>query len=581
MFFRNQTGVALLAVIFFLVVMAFVGVIFISLSSNNMTQSVNEVYSSRALYIAEGGLERAGRYLLKREGSPPCTTCTCASINTSTSFNGAVPAFTASGSGQFTVTSVFNNNLAPTSLFALTDNVTTTIPATAANLSVSGYASFGRIMIDKEMIDYTALGQGAGVCGGGAPSCFVGAVRGADGTAPAQHVIGTSVAQTQCLLTSTGGVPTIGAGTNQRVVSQADVVQNGWAVGNTAGGITPPRMFLWDGSSWADRTAVAPGGIGNLTSVSMLSPADGWAVSGSASGRFIRWNGVNWSSFPLPAARPLNSIYMNASNDGWAVGNPGGVAAQQPLIYYWDGTTWSLRKTGLPAINRNLNSVYCNSNSLPVNCWAVGNAGGVAAQRPLILYWNGASWGPRNSLLGISSNLNSVYCNSNLVPVTCWAVGNTAGGAPANERPFILYWNGATWARQNSLLGIPRNLNSVYCNSNLVPVTCWAVGNPGGGGQRPLILYWNGATWSLRNSVRNFAGTAVTINLPLRSVSCVTSNDCWAVGSPGGAGQRPLVLHWNGTDWIIETLNSQNTILNSVYLIGPKRPNIAWREVPQ
>jgi Tfp pilus assembly protein PilX len=570
---RNQKGVALLAVIFLIVVMAFVGVIFLSLSSTNTSQSVNEVYSSRALYLAEGGLEQAGRYLLKREDGTQ-TTYSCDTGPNSVNARFSAP--TALGNGQFTITSVYNNTMPPTTLFSFTNATDTTISV----VSVSGYAPFGRIMIDKEMIDYTAMGMTASSCSPYTPPCFTGAIRGTDGTITAPHLIGTRIAQTECLLTSTGGVPTVNAGTNQRVVSQADVVQSGWAVGNTGGGTTHPRMFLWNGTSWADRTSLAPNAIGNLTSVSMLSPVEGWGVS--TTGGLIRWNGANWSTFLPAASVQLNSIYLNTVNDGWAVGNAGGVPAQQPFIYYWNGTTWSLRNLGLPTINLNLNAIYCNSSPLPVNCWAVGTAGGVAAQQPLILYWNGttSSWSVRKTgLPAISRNLRSIYCNSTSIPIDCWAVGN-AGGIAA-QQPLILYWNGTTsaWSVRKTGLGtINRTLNSVACvdSSN-----CWAVGNAGGIGQRPLILFWNGAAWSLKNSVRNFAGTAVTINLPLQSVTCVTSNDCWAVGNPGIAGQRPLALHWNGTDWIIETLNSQNATLNSIALIGPKRSNIAWREVPQ
>jgi predicted membrane protein len=103
------------------------------------------------------------------------------------------------------------------------------------------------------------------------------------------------------------------------------------------------------------------------------------------------------------------------------------------------------------------------------------------------------------------------------------------------------------------------------------------VGESGtGAAQRPLILHWDGTQWATRNSNLN-------INRDLNEVYCVTSNDCWAVGDAGGGGQRPLMLHWDGNAWAVQNsgLNVDEDLM-TVHIIGARRhPQAAWREVYQ
>ena len=56
-FYKSQNGVSLIAAIFIIVVLAFMGVMFVSLINTGSLTSVNDMQSAQALYIAEGGLE--------------------------------------------------------------------------------------------------------------------------------------------------------------------------------------------------------------------------------------------------------------------------------------------------------------------------------------------------------------------------------------------------------------------------------------------------------------------------------------------------------------------------------------------
>jgi hypothetical protein len=411
--------------------------------------SVGHLASMQAFFAAEAGLERGTRALLSpvlAATAPldPERRLACAAITGGPNLTDA-----AIGSGQFTVTGSAPTYAVTATLSGVHDQTTTTINVS----STAGYAPSGRLMIDRELIDYSAI----------AGNSFVGARRAAAGSSAAAHANGTRVSQNQCDLISHGGAPSLAAPDGQRTLRQGVQLQEGWAVGANG------TIFRWDTTAWT--AAASPVGV-QLNSVSMLSYGDGWAV---------------------------------------------------------------------------------------------GTAGAGAAQRPLILHWNGAAWATRNSNLNINVGLNSVYC---VATDDCWAVGDVQGGPGGGE--VILRWNGAAWSRVGPSAAVPdQNLNSVYCVSTN---DCWSVGQAGAGAaQRPLILYWNGAAWATRNSNLN-------INANLNGVHCVTSRDCWAVGNAAGG---ELLLHWDGSAWTrlpaSGALADQN--LFSVNIVGaPQTPTTAWHE---
>ncbi len=60
---RGQRGVSLIAAIFIIVVLAFMGVMFVSLISTGSFSSINDLQSTQALSVAEGGVEYEQRIL--------------------------------------------------------------------------------------------------------------------------------------------------------------------------------------------------------------------------------------------------------------------------------------------------------------------------------------------------------------------------------------------------------------------------------------------------------------------------------------------------------------------------------------
>jgi len=171
---ENQRGVTIIAAIFIITILAFVGVMFLTIFTTSSTSSLNDFGSAQALSVAEGGLAHA-LYQLKAG-----TTCTALAFN-NVSLN----------PGTFT-TSGTRYNPASTTLSGPITNAATTIPV----ISTAGYAPQGRIRIESEEINYTAI----------AGNTFTGARRGVAGTSAAAHAVGRPVPQDQCRVQSTGTV---------------------------------------------------------------------------------------------------------------------------------------------------------------------------------------------------------------------------------------------------------------------------------------------------------------------------------------------------------------------------------------
>jgi MSHA biogenesis protein MshP len=163
----HSKGVSIIAAIFLIVILAFMGVMLVSVTGTSTSAAVNEMQSLRALALAEGGLEyalQAGVY------------CAYAAA--------AVPL----GTGSFTISSLLNQSV-------LTGNIAvgdTTVPVA----STAGFIVPAAIVIDGEYF----------FCNATAGNQFTGCIRPWAGSTPAAHTAGAAV--TQCVVTSRGTVPT-------------------------------------------------------------------------------------------------------------------------------------------------------------------------------------------------------------------------------------------------------------------------------------------------------------------------------------------------------------------------------------
>jgi len=522
---KKQHGFLTILTVVLIVIMSFIAVSMAYVFSNSALTTSNFQQASRALYLAESGLEQATRALLL---PTIASRSACSGMNIT---NAGV------AGGTYTVTSTgpFAAPSPGTTLSGALSATATTIPV----VSTTGYQTSGRIMIDREFITYTATNS----------TNFLNATRGADSSGATTHTSGTSVGQYQCLLSSSGGSPTLtytnpGDPGGVRTLNETIQLQEAWAVGNTTlltynlAHWNNPTELAWTNAPITSLTAV------NLYSISMLSYDDGWAVGSTRT--FLHWNGNTWTA-QTPSTVPnvdMNSVFCNASNDCHAVGaNSGGT-----LMVHWNGSSWT-RLTPSNTSTTTLESVYCDSAS---DCWAVGNNTGTRFYQ-----WNGSTWAGI-SVTGLTGfTFNSVFCNTS---TDCWAVGATN---------IFARKNGSTWANVSVTErgSIPSaQYNSIYCVS---PTNCWAVGNTNGGAT--LIVGWNGTSWS-----RYTPNPTPAVNL--LEVTCANANDCWAVGNT--TSSQGSFFHWNGTTWVnVAVSGIANAQFNSIAIINPNsQPWSVWSE---
>lgn len=183
---RGQRGGSIIAAVFLIVVIGFLGAIVVSLVSTQSFQSVGELKSTEALYIADGGIE----YALKTETS----TCGYAAPSTRPFPNFSCPEWSsragatvanpcpsgsaiALGNGSFCVDP-------PTVLTAgIGSGAGISIPVVAT----AGFPAAGLIRIDNEVIRYTSTTATTFVVPG------IPSYRGYASTTAAAHILDAGV----------------------------------------------------------------------------------------------------------------------------------------------------------------------------------------------------------------------------------------------------------------------------------------------------------------------------------------------------------------------------------------------------
>ena len=482
--------------------------------------------STSAFYLADAGLENA-IHVLDTKTIANRSACSGLSLSNTAIGNGV---YAVSSSGPDYVSS-------PTTLNGALSATATTIPV----LSTTNYQSTGRIMIDRELINYSGTDA----------THFLYAQRGVDSTTATTHTTGTSIGQYQCSLTSLGGVPALtvsspGNPGGKRIVNENVQLEEAWAVGNSSGATLTfarwnrPTEVVWNNASVA-ATAF------NLRSISMLSYTDGWAVGVGAT--FYHWNGSTWSGNPSGLANvTYNSVFCFSSTNCHLVGNMANGSSATPTIIDYNGVSvTAYHYLGIAYSWQPQNSVHCAAAN---DCWSVGGMG-LTTLLSYFYHWNGSAWSSSSLPIGFLATdfpFNGVYCTSTS---SCWAVGASN---------YFALWNGTNWTR--TATGMPSvQYNDIYCNS---ASDCWAVGNASG---QNIIIHWNGSTWS-----HNTSYPTPAVNL--YSIRCRGSNNCWA------AGAANTFLHWDGNSWVkISSSAIPNVDIYDIAMLGPSaEPGSVWTQ---
>lgn len=169
-----QRGTLLIAAVVLITIIGLLVTVVNYLFVGGAAAGSDHLRSAQALFVAESGLEYAA---YQYRGAPLAS---CAALSSTQSV----------GLGSFTTTAAANSTSS-----TLSSDITAT--ATVIPLaSTNGFGAHGRITIGSEAIDYAAISV----------LNLTGSKRGRMGTTAANYSSGTTVTQSQCIVTSTGTV---------------------------------------------------------------------------------------------------------------------------------------------------------------------------------------------------------------------------------------------------------------------------------------------------------------------------------------------------------------------------------------
>ena len=135
---------------------------------------------------------------------------------------------------------------------------------------------------------------------------------------------------------------------------------DGWIIGSTNGQRALGDLLLrYNGDAWS-QTSLPPS-LSDVSHISPLSPTDVWAVgfagaaggarnaqvrfSGGGQTAFVHYDGKTWTGVQTPIAgqqASIDSLYMDAANDGWAVGYVITAPNASKMIYlHYTGGQWT------------------------------------------------------------------------------------------------------------------------------------------------------------------------------------------------------------------------------------------------
>ena len=158
-----------------------------------------------------------------------------------------------------------------------------------------------------------------------------------------------------------------------------------------------------------------------------------------------------------------------------------------------------------------------------------------------------------------------------------WIVGWSAvkGVSGTLTRNYAAHWDGSSWK-----IVKPAHLTGSK-NEQLSSVTMvskndvWAVGsysNTSSDESFPEIQHWDGVRWSIVPS------PAMGTSDALYDVAAISTDDVWATGAsyPGGGTSLVLIEHWNGTRWRVVShpfVGTDQTLADVARIPGTSR---AW-----
>lgn len=484
----KQSGFMMLVIALLLVVIAGFAAAFVAMLMSGTNAATSTMSLNNAYDLAQTGIEE-GSYQLTLDN---CDTAWSATTN--------LPGV---GEYQYNCT----QNIGSTTTTAALTVSATTVPLNA----VTTFANFGAVTIDSEIIYYD------GISG----KTLLNARRGQNGTTAATHVSGATAIQSQYIISSQAGAPTLTSANGRETLSQAVLLANNlpyYAAGTNGSKAT---ILYYNGNTWTTALSGVTGVI-------------------------------------------LYGIEISASY-GQAVGYN---TANQSYQYTFNGTTWT-QSLG-PIANMNFQDVSCDLPSNPTICWIVGQN---KSPTRAMVYRAGVTYNSLNNYL-----LSSVSCTNG----TCYAVGaqfamNFASGSIlpflAENGTFSTQLTDVDCAQANSCVATQNGGKLYYFNgltTNVFQITTTALNAVSCPSSTSCIVV--GAGGKIYNCTMPITAVSSCVTqtspgtLNLLDVHCNATNNCIAVGA------GTLAYHYTGGFWTTKTLPASHT-LNAITGVATSTPS--------
>ncbi len=366
--------------------------------------------------------------------------------------------------------------------------------------------------------------------------------------------------------------PSPGRWIESLVVIAAIAVAAGIATADHFGLLGASRPQVGPGpGDW--QTVSLPAGF-EATGISCTGPDDCWLLGArgtNAASAIWRYGDGTWTSVGIGGPGYLLGLTCVGADDCWAVGdhftkpassNSDGVV--QPLIEHSAGSRFGIvSEPRVEGDADNLDSVSCVGAD---DCWATGSYaansenGGDGILHPLVEHFDGSAW-----TVVTDPGTEVEFAGPGAVACTgsddCWGFGPTTESMPLQE------FDGATWvsapSSPRSTLPSGDSLGAAACRS---PTDCWAVGSTGDATTsgsfaseiHPLAARFTGGGWTTAPSPLVSGPNGAMLG----GVACISSDDCWAVGTVQGPlpdlmgapppnTEPPLIEHWGGSSWTL------------------------------
>ena len=232
---------------------------------------------------------------------------------------------------------------------------------------------------------------------------------------------------------------------------------------------------------------------------------------------------------PTPSVGPtlgeqLEGVAMLSPTDGWAVGYRQLAGTFTPLLYHFDGKTWTPTTIPLPAAAQRSQVVMLTGLSFraPDDGWAVG---GYTPSASLLYHFDGKTWTLSTQSFGHIIQKVQVISNGE-----AWASFN-----PGEQSNTVLHYDGTTWHEEafTTTLSVQQEALAM-----ISPQEGWLIGTTSS--KQSVIFHYFQRKWSAQQQIDNVA---------LTSLSMASADEGWAVGTMANTASLSVLWHYSHGQW--------------------------------